>query len=625
MTLKKLEETALITCTLISLFLTLQSAHCVYSATDGILVEWERTFGGENDDGGFYVEQTEDKGYVVVGYTKSYGVGGSDVWLIKVNSEGEEEWNRTFGGDGDDVGLCVQSTDDGGYIVVGYTDSYGAGNYDIWLIKVNKEGDEEWNKTFGGAGIDKGYCVQQTTDGGYILAGFTESFGSGLSDVWLVKVDEKGHEDWNRTFGGGDVDKGFCVRQTSDGGYAIVGLSYSFGAGYSDIWLIKTNNNGSKEWERLFGGERWDEGNCLQYTTDGGYIILGYTYSYGAGLSDVWLIKVDSNGLEEWNKTFGEETYERGYYVQQTGDGGYVMVGLKLPDLWIIKVDHSGEKEWESIFGGDDWDEGRCIQQTLDGGYIVAGYTRSKGAGGADVWLMKLTPLNRPPRTPSQPEGQTIGEIEELYEYSTISTDPDGDMIRYGWDWDGNGTIDEWTGYYESGALVTVTHSWSEPGTYHVRVKAEDIHGAQSDFSPPLVVDIVAGNRPPEKPEMPIGETSGKIFRRYTYRSSTIDPDGDKVYYLFDWGDGTTSGWLGPYESGEIVRASHVWYKRGAYEIRVKAKDIYGAESEWSDPLPVTVPRKTPILSFLERLYNLLPAPIREILSILASISLKSG
>jgi hypothetical protein len=251
--------------------------------------EWVKTFGGSEDDSGSSVQQTSDGGFILVGYTASFGAG--DVWLIKTDANGNKLWDRTFGGRGPDWGWSVQQTRDGGFILVGSTASFGAGEGDVWLIKTDASGNIEWDRTFGGSNRDKGYSVQQTRDGGFILVGTTASFGAGGADVWLIKTDADGNKLWDRTFGGSGWDEGSSVQQTSDGGFIIVGSTESLGAGWADVWLIKTDADGNKLWDRTFGGSMVDRGYSVQQTSDGGFIIVGATTSFGAGDYDVLLIK----------------------------------------------------------------------------------------------------------------------------------------------------------------------------------------------------------------------------------------------------------------------------------------------------------------------------------------------
>ena len=199
---------------------------------------------------------------------------------------------------------------------------------------------------------------------------------------------------------------------------------------------------------------------------------------------------------------------------------------------------------------------------------------------------------SNPPYKPNTPAGPTIGMTWNSYSYSTNTTDPDGDDVKYGWDWNGDDIVDEWTtNFYPSGTIVNISHTWNTSGTYNVRVRAEDINGALSDFSSSKKVVIVSvDNNPPDKPNKPTGPTFAKVGTSCSYSSSAADPNGDNIYYLFDWDDGTNSGWSGPYSSEQTVTISHIWNVKGTYQIKVKARDEYGEESVWSDPLPISMP-----------------------------------
>ena len=352
-------------------------------------------FGGNQEDLGFSVQQTTDGGYIITGYTWSYGNGEEDIWLIKTDSQGNEEWNQTYGGNEDDKGFSVQQTTDGGYIITGFTDSYGSGEFDIWLVKTDSQGNEEWNQTIGGTEDDEGFSVQQTTDGGYILTGYTLSFANGEEDIWLIKTDSQGNEEWNQTFGGSEDDYGYSVKQTTDGGYIITGYLSNIENNSYDVWLIKTDSQGNEEWNQTFGGDEDDYGYFVKQTTDGGYIITGGTQSYGSGEQDVWLIKTNSQGNEEWNQTFGGTDGESSFSVKQTTDGGYIITGgtrsygLGSSDVWLIKTDGQGNEEWNQTLGGSYNDFGYSVDQTTDGGYIITGGIESPVYGRYDICLIK--------------------------------------------------------------------------------------------------------------------------------------------------------------------------------------------------------------------------------------------
>jgi len=362
--------------------------------------EWSRTYGGIGKDSTTHssVVETSDGGYAFAGYTASFGAGSWDFWLVKVGSHGNAQWDRTYGGGAWDEGRCVIQTSDGGYALTGYTRSFGTGDWDFWLVKTDAGGSHEWNRTYGGTGADAAFSVVQTSDGGYAIAGDTYSFGVGMADFWFVKVDANGNEQWNKTIGGGAEDAGRCVIQTSDGGYALTGYTKSFGAGGLDFWLIKADSDGNMEWNKTYGGADFEECTSFMETLDGGYALAGWTYSFGAGSSDFWLVKVDSSGNEQWSKTYGGTNFDRAWSVVQASDGGYVIAGHTMSlgagseDMWLIKTNSTGHVEWNKTYGGTSRDRAYTVLRTSDGGYAIAGMTESFGAGSEDMWLVKLAP-----------------------------------------------------------------------------------------------------------------------------------------------------------------------------------------------------------------------------------------
>ena len=354
--------------------------------------EW--TYGGTNDDFGYSVQQTTDGGYIISGGTSSFGNGSYDVYLIKTDSSGNEIWTKTYGGTYTDAGFSVQQTTDGGYIITGHTSSFGNGFEDVYLIKTDGNGVEQWTNTFGGTNDDMGYSVQQTTDGGYIITGYTSSFGNEFNDVYLIKTDGNGIEQWTKTYGW-TSDQGLSVQQTTDGGYIISGWTENININY-DIYLVKTDGSGDEQWTNTFGGTDDDLSYSVNQTIDGGYIIVGETKSFGNSNEDVYLIKTDGNGIEQWTKTYGGTDDDWGHSVQQTTDGGYIIVGTTrsfgngYEDVYLIKTDDSGTEQWAKTFGGTNFERGYSVQQIADGGYIITGISQTSLANDPnDVYLIK--------------------------------------------------------------------------------------------------------------------------------------------------------------------------------------------------------------------------------------------
>ncbi|MGA9116973.1 MAG: T9SS type A sorting domain-containing protein [Bacteroidota bacterium] len=359
---------------------------------------WTRTFGGTNIDVGHAVAETRSGGFVVAGYTRSFGtMGGRNVLLIGTDASGRNEWIRAFGGDADDEGYAVDQTSDGGLIVAGYTKSFGAGLKDVILIRTDSAGNALWTRTFGGAQDDEGYGVQQTSDGGYIVGGVTSSYGAGSRDLWLIKTDTMGYEVWKKTAGGLGSDGAWAVEQTPDGGYAATGWTMSGAAGpLGDMWLVKADTGGNQRWAARFGGSDADRGHAMRRTADGGYIVTGYTSSWGAGLDDLLLVKTDSAGGGGWTKTLGGTGRDYGRAVEEVPGGGYVIAGYTLSygagseDFWIIRTDQAGNMLWSKTLGGTASDMAYGLDRTFDGGYVAVGHTLSSGAGVHDVWLVRL-------------------------------------------------------------------------------------------------------------------------------------------------------------------------------------------------------------------------------------------
>jgi hypothetical protein len=354
----------------------------------GCMQGWDKTYGGTGEDWANALVHTADGGYALA--------GGGFANLIKTDAHGNAQWNKTYGRTGYDWANALVQTTDGGYALAGYTYSFGAGGYDFWLVKTDAAGNIQWNKTYGGTDDEFAESLVQTADGGYALAGYTGSLGTqgGDADFWLVKTDASGNMQWNKTYGGTYDDAAYALVQTSDGGYALAGSTLSSGAGGNDFWLVKTDASGNKQWNKTYGGPSGDVAYALVQTADVGYALAGITLSYGAGSADSWLVKTDASGNKQWDKTYGGTDWDEAYALVQTTDGGYALAGSTgyiagSADSWLVKTDASGNKQWDKTYGGTSYDQAYALVQTTDGGYALAGSTESFGAGNRDFWLVK--------------------------------------------------------------------------------------------------------------------------------------------------------------------------------------------------------------------------------------------
>jgi hypothetical protein len=339
-------------------------------------------------------------------------------------------WIRTYGGPYADHGARLCKTSDGGYVMVGITESFGSSRQ-IYLVKTDARGDTLWTRTFGGAGQDIGNSVQQTSDGGYIIAGFTGSFGLAFQ-VYLIKTDSRGNAVWGRTYGGSDVEDGITVQQTSDSGYIVVGSTYSYGAGGRDLYLIKTDLFGQMQWSRTYGGVRDDAGWWVDLTPDGGYIITGYTESF-APHRWVYLLKTNCEGDTLWTKALNPSGsyWSWGYVLQRTLDSGYIITGPCVTepepghvyDSFLIKTDAQGDTIWTRTYDRGDFDWAGSVRQTYDGGYIVAGLTQTykSGSGAHPPYEDRRLPAHI-----GMTETYRSGSGDHMY---VIKTDSEGDTL----------------------------------------------------------------------------------------------------------------------------------------------------------------------------------------------------
>jgi hypothetical protein len=313
---------------------------------------------------------------------------------VKVDSNGQKQWEKTFGGSQEDVGYSIKQTNDNGYVVAGTTNSFGMGSEYLWLLKTDVNGTKQWDRTFGGfvsSSGDGAWAINEAQDGGYIITGYTRSFGAGAKDVWLIKTDVNGKEEWRRTFGGPKDDVGMSVMQTIDGGYLLTGRTASYGTGKDDIWLIKTDSAGREQWNRTSGGAEDDVGLQAVEAKDG-YVIAGRTESEGSD-KVAFLMETDLSGKKIWENVYGKDS--TAICFQQTADGGFILAGHietkdAGKDAWLVKTDAFGIEQWEMLLGGPGQDMATSIAQSDDGNYVVAGITSSYGAGAEDAWLAKV-------------------------------------------------------------------------------------------------------------------------------------------------------------------------------------------------------------------------------------------
>lgn len=356
---------------------------------------WSKSFGGDNNDEGYFVMSTDDKGCIVLGYTMQNQTNNLDIYLVKIDENGNKEWENTYGGSGYDYGKSITKTGDG-YAIVGFSNSTTSVeyDYDIYLLKIDENGNKGWENTYGESGIEEGNSILQTDEGNYVITGSTGSYGSPEGDLWIIEVKNSGEEiAWNHTYGGKNFDEGRSIIEIDDG-YLIAGRTKSYSE-KSDAWLLKISKTGEHIWNYTYGSKYNNLFNHL-IQTDDGFIMVGHTLEKTENDEDKWngyIVKTSENGIEQWRRTIKEEK-DTGISCVEETDDGYILLGYigkyGEDDLLIEKIDKYGNRVWMETIDGNYSDGGVWIDRGTGNNYFVTGYQDVQGNGLKDLWIAKL-------------------------------------------------------------------------------------------------------------------------------------------------------------------------------------------------------------------------------------------
>lgn len=353
----------------------------------------EKVYGGPKSEKGYGIARAIN-GYIVVGETLSFGEGGKDVYILKIDRKGNKIWEKTFGGSKDDYAYSIIKDKDE-YLIVGGTRSFGEGNSDVLILKINEDGKILWNKTFGGKGFEEGWRITKDKYENYIIIGRTTSFGKGQYDLYLIKIDKNGNKIWEKTFGGKGSDYGYDICSTFDEKYVAVGISNSFSE-TQDVYVVKIDKDGNLIWEKNFGGKGFDYAYSLAYAGDG-YIIVGNSNSF-SDTPDLYILKINQRGEKLWEKTYGGKGYDTGFYIRHIGKQEYLIVGgsnssgAGNSDLYVVKIDKAGNIIYEGFFGGGDLDEGWSFIKDIYY-YVFIGRSESFSVANSEIYLVILKSL----------------------------------------------------------------------------------------------------------------------------------------------------------------------------------------------------------------------------------------
>lgn len=399
-------------------------------------IQWQKSLGGADFEEVYSIQQTTDLGYIMIGVSLSNNGdvsgnhGGVDFWVVKLTEAGTIQWKKAYGGSNNDWPFDIRQTTDSGYIMTGRTNSNNGdvsgnhGDRDFWVVKLSETGVIQWKKTFGGSGPDEAHSIQQTSDGGYIVAGGSASTDGqvsgnhGYDDFWVIKLTNVGEIQWQKSLGGSSSEFARHIIQTYEGGFIVVGETMSNNGdvsgshGNPDFWVVKLDENGIIEWQKALGGTAIDVARSICQLSDSSYVVAGYTASDVPGhngMFDCWVVKLSATGEVLWQKAYGGSDNDQAFDIQITNNGDFILIGDTYSvdgdvlendgglDIWVLNLNEAGEIIWQKTLGGTMAEGGTCIQQTKDNGYVLAGYTWSNDGdvsenhGDSDFWVVKLS------------------------------------------------------------------------------------------------------------------------------------------------------------------------------------------------------------------------------------------
>ncbi len=463
----------------ILIFITLSNFSSICNASEPPTVEWYKIFGGKKYDSAMCHIQTTDGGYAIVGSTTSLKPDGKNFWLVKTDENGTIEWNKAYGGSGDDFAYCIIQTNDGGYAIAGSTNSFDSkGDFDFLLIKTNSTGRVDWYKTYGNLFDDHATTVIQTNDGGYAIAGVSNT-STKNNDFLLIKTDHNGSIEWNARFGHMGDDSLWSLIQTKDFGFAIVGSTESFEGKKKDFWLVRTDESGNELWNKTYGGSDEDSAQSIVQTNEGEYLIGGETKSFGSGNYDYWLIKVDENGSMLWSRIYGGKDEDSLQSIIRTEDG-YALGGFSenilYYDFYLVKINFDGFVQWQQKFSFGSDEKSYSLIQANDGNYSMVGSSQTEK--GYNYFVLKTNNTNETidNLSPIADAGiDSICKLNSKVYFNGSGFDSDGSISLFQWDFNSDGIYD-----WESNTTAETTYIFNKTGTYYAILKVTDDNRSSS-------------------------------------------------------------------------------------------------------------------------------------------------